>query len=99
MPWTLDEVAQRKGVLIRGACSSLGILTAFAEPERRRIKERQAEGIALVKANGKYAQQSALNDEDVKQVKALVELGYPKTEIARQYQVSRQAIYNALKRS
>src|SRR5699024_3498271 len=76
----------------------LGILAAFAEFERRRIKERQAEGIALAKAKGKYAQQPALSDDDIEQVKALVELGHPKTEIARQFQVSRQTIYNALNR-
>lgn len=76
----------------------LGILAAFAEFERRRIKERQAEGIAIAKAKGKYAQQPALSDDDIDQVKALVELGHPKTHIARQFQVSRQTIYNALKR-
>lgn len=76
----------------------LGILAAFAEFGRRRIRERQAEGSALAKAKGKYAQQPALGNEDVEQVKALVDLGYPKTEIARQFQVSRQTIYNALKR-
>lgn len=32
----------------------LGILAAFAEFECRRIKERQAEGIAIAKAKGKY---------------------------------------------
>lgn len=76
----------------------LGILAAFAEFERRRIRERQAEGIAIAKAKGKYAQQPAFSDKDVEQVKALVDLGYPKTEIAKQFQVSRQTIYNALKR-
>ena len=76
----------------------LGILAAFAEFERRRIRERQAEGIAIAKAKGKYAQQPALSDDDIEQVKALVELGHPKTDIARQFQVSRQTIYNALKR-
>lgn len=76
----------------------LGILAAFAEFERRRIRERQAEGIAIAKAKGKYVQQPALSNEDVEQVQALVDLGYPKTEIARQFQVSRQTIYNALSR-
>ncbi|HEY4577578.1 MAG TPA: recombinase family protein [Yaniella sp.] len=66
-----------------------GILAAFADFERRRIKERQAEGIALAKAKGKYAQQLALSDDDIEQVKALVELGHPKTAIVRQFQVSR----------
>ena len=76
----------------------LGILAAFAEFERRRIRERQAEGIAIAKAKGKYVQRPALSNEDVEQVQALVDLGYPKTEIARQFQVSRQTIYNALSR-
>src|SRR5699024_352871 len=76
----------------------LGILAAVAEFERRRIKERQAEGIAIAKAKGKYAQQPALNDDDIEQVKALVELGHPKKESARQLKVSRQTIYNALRR-
>src|SRR5699024_12162977 len=38
----------------------MGILPALAEFERRRIKESQAEGSALAKAKGKYAQQTAL---------------------------------------
>lgn len=76
----------------------LGILAAFAEFERRRIRERQAEGIALAKAKGKYAQQPALSDDDIEQIKVLVELGHPKTDIARQFQVSRQTIYNTLNR-
>src|SRR5699024_5776742 len=76
----------------------LGILAAFAEFERRRIRERQAEGIAIAKAKGKYAQQPALSDEDLEQIKVLVDLDYPKAEIAKQFQVSRQTIYNALKR-
>jgi len=77
----------------------LGILAAFAEFERRRIKERQAEGIALAKAKGKYAQQPALSDDDVEQIKVLLELGHEKTEIARQFGVSRQTVYNALRRA
>lgn len=76
----------------------LGILAAFAEFERRRLRERQAEGIAIAKAKGKYVQQPALSDGDVEQVKTLMDLGYPKTEIARRFQVSRQTIYNALRR-
>src|SRR5699024_3341482 len=76
----------------------LGILAAFAEFERRRIKERQAEGIAIARAKGKYAQQPAHSDDEIEQVKAIVELGHPKTEIATQYQVSRQTNYNTLRR-
>src|SRR5690625_306834 len=77
----------------------LGILAAGAEFERRRIKERQAEGIALAKGKGKYARQPALSDNDVEQINVLPELGHEKTELARQFGVSRQTIYNALRRA
>src|SRR5699024_12334182 len=71
----------------------MGILAALTEFERRRIKERQAEGIALANAKGKYAQQPALSDDDIEQVKASAELGHPKTDNARQFQVARQTLY------
>ena len=76
----------------------LGILAAFAEFERRRIKERQAEGIALTKGRGKYVQQPKLSADDIEQIQVLLDLGYPKTQIAQQFQVSRQTFYNALRR-
>src|SRR5699024_11899404 len=43
----------------------LVILAAFAEFERRRIKERPAEGIATANAKGKYIKQHALNDDAI----------------------------------
>jgi len=76
----------------------LGILAAFAEFERRRIRERQAEGIAIAKAEGKYAQHPKLSNDDVEQIRVLLDLGYPKTQIAKQFEVSRQTVYNALRR-
>src|SRR5690625_3431465 len=45
----------------------LGILAAFAEFERKRIRERQAEGIALAKAKGKYVQQPKLGSKELEQ--------------------------------
>jgi len=55
-------------------------------------------GIAIAKAKGKYARQPKLTEEDVEQIHVLLQLGHEKTEIARQFQVSRQSVYNALKR-
>ena len=49
----------------------LGVLAAFAEFERRRVKERQAEGIALAKARGKYVQAPKLSDTDVEQARVM----------------------------
>lgn len=76
----------------------LGFLAAIADFERAKIRERQAEGIAIAKAKGKYSRQPKLTDEDVEQIRVLLDLGHGKTEIARQFQVSRQTVYNALKR-
>jgi len=76
----------------------LGLLAAIADFERAKIRERQAEGIAIAKAKGKYVRRPKLTDEDVEQIRVLLDLGHEKTEIAQQFQVSRQTIYNALKR-
>ena len=65
----------------------LGILAAFAEFERRRIRERQAEGIALAKARGKYVQAPKLSDADVEQVKAMIQMGIPKAEVVWTFQI------------
>lgn len=77
----------------------LGILAAIADFERVKIRERQAEGIAIAKAKGKYARKPKLSDDDIEQIKVLLQLGHEKTEIARQFQVSRQTIHNALRRA
>ncbi|MCV7609217.1 recombinase family protein [Micrococcus luteus] len=77
----------------------LGILAAFAEFERRRIKERQAEGIALAKARGKYVQAPKMSDQDVEQARVMIDMGIPKAEVARTFGVSRQTLYTSLKRA
>lgn len=77
----------------------LGILAAFADFERRRIKERQAEGIAIAKAKGKYKQQPKLSPQDVEQAQAMIDMGIPKTQVAATFEVSRQTLYTALRRA
>lgn len=62
------------------------------------IRERQAEGIALAKAKGKYVQAPKLGAHDVEQAQAMLELGLPKTEVATRLRVSRQTLYAALQR-
>ena len=76
----------------------LGILAGFAEFERRRIKERQAEGIALAKARGKYVQAPKMSDLDVEQARVMISIGIPKAEVARTFGVSRQTLYASLRR-
>lgn len=77
----------------------LGIRAAFAEFERRRLKERQAEGIALAKTRGTYVQAPKLSDTNLEQSKAMIEMGIPKAEAARTFGVSRQTLYTSLSRA
>lgn len=67
----------------------LGILAAFAEFERRRIRERQAEGIAIAKAKGKYEQKPKLTSRDIEQAQVMVDTGIPKTQVAATFEASR----------
>ncbi len=77
----------------------LGVMASFAEFERNLIRERQAEGIALAKAKGKYMQAPKLSAHDVEQAQAMIDLGLPKTEVAERLGVSRQTLYAALRRA
>jgi len=78
----------------------LQILGAFAEFERNLIHERQAEGIRLAKAAGKYRGRAiALTDEQVAEAREEVARGVPKARIAGQLKVDRSTLYRALARS
>ena len=71
------------------------MLGAVAELERNLILERQREGIALAKLKGKYkGGQHKLTNEQVAEIKELVNKRTPITVIAKQYNVSRRTVYN-----
>lgn len=54
----------------------LSLLEAFAEFERAIIRERQTEGIAIAKKNGKYkGRKRVLTDEQVAKARDRVEVG------------------------
>jgi len=56
----------------------LQVLGAFAEFERNLIRERQAEGIRIAKAAGKYRGRArALNDEQIATARRLLSEGVP----------------------
>lgn len=75
----------------------LGILGSFAEFEREIIRERQAEGIALAKKQGKYkGRKRALTTDQVAEIRTRIAAGESKTELASQYEVSRSTIYRAI---
>lgn len=92
----------KEGLTFTGEANSmntllLSMLGAVAEFERSLIRERQAEGIAIAKANGVYkGRKPALSAEQVGIAKERVEAGVPKAVIARELGVSRQTLYNAL---
>ena len=75
----------------------LQVLGAFAEFERNLIRDRQAEGIRIAKAAGKYRGRArALTPSQVGEARALIEQGVPKTRVAAQLQVNRSTLYRAL---
>jgi DNA invertase Pin-like site-specific DNA recombinase len=78
----------------------LSLLGAFAEFERAIIRERQAEGIAIAKAKGKYkGRKRVLTDEQVDRARARVEAGEGPSAIARDLGVGRSTLYRALQRA
>ncbi|ROR53346.1 DNA invertase Pin-like site-specific DNA recombinase [Luteococcus japonicus] len=77
----------------------LQILGAFAEFQRNLIRERQAEGIAIAKANGRYkGRAQSLSPAQIESAKELNAQGIPKTRIAREFGVNRSTLYRALKK-
>ena len=75
----------------------LQVLGAFAEFERNLIRERQAEGIKIAKAAGKYRGRArALNDDQITEARRLLSDGVPKTRVAANLGVDRSTLYRAL---
>ena len=75
------------------------LLGAFAEFERSLIRERQAEGIRLARAAGRYKGRArVLTQDQVKEARELIAAGVPKTRIAAQLGVDRSTLHRALVR-
>lgn len=75
------------------AMLQLTMLAAFAEFERELIKERQREGIAIAKAQGKYSKRRKITDELIAEAKARTEKGEPLSQVAKDLKVSRETLY------
>lgn len=74
------------------------MLGAFAEFERALIRERQADGIAVAKAKGKYrGAPRAMTAEMVTEARRRIAAGETKTAIARDMGVGRQTLYRYLR--
>ena len=73
----------------------LAILGAFAEFERVLIKERQVEGIAIAKNKGLYkGRKRKLTNVQVLEIKEKIKKGVAKKQIAKEYSISRETLYN-----
>lgn len=78
----------------------LHILGAFAEFERSLIRERQAEGIRIAKAAGKYrGRAKKLGAADLALAAQQLRSGVPKTQVARALGVNRATLYRAISAS
>ena len=71
----------------------LTMLAAFAEFERELIRERQLEGIAIAKANGKYSGRRKVTDEIIEEAKVRAEAGEPLSRVAKALNISRETLY------
>jgi DNA invertase Pin-like site-specific DNA recombinase len=76
----------------------LSVMGAFAEFERAIIKERQMEGIALSKKKGVYkGRKPALDEESTQNLKERIKKGDRKSDIAKDFGISRETLYKCLK--
>lgn len=75
----------------------LHILGGVAQFERSIIRERQREGIAIAKAAGVYkGRKPSLTPDKVTAIRGRVKAGEKIAALAREYQVSRQTMYQHL---
>lgn len=76
----------------------LSVMSAFAEFERARLRERQREGIALAKQRGAYrGRKKALAPERVADLRRRAVAGEKKAQLAREFGISRETLYQYLK--
>jgi DNA invertase Pin-like site-specific DNA recombinase len=76
----------------------LSVMGAFAEFERALLRERQREGIALAQQRGAYrGRKKALSDTRIAALHQRVEAGGSKAQIAREFGISRETLYQYLR--
>jgi DNA invertase Pin-like site-specific DNA recombinase len=77
----------------------LSVLGSIAQFERDLIKERQREGIALARQRGAYrGRKRALPDDKLPELLQKVKAGEKKAKLAREFGISRQTLYESLRR-
>lgn len=76
----------------------LSVMGAFAEFERALIRERQREGIALAKQRGAYrGRKRTLTAEQVRELQLRAGSGEKKSQLAREFGISRETLYQYLR--
>lgn len=77
----------------------LSVMGAFAEFERSLLKELQREGIEIAKRKGKYrGRKRALDETRIKDLKARANAGEIRTNLAKEYGISRETLYSYLRK-
>ncbi len=77
----------------------LSVMGAFAEFERSLIRERQREGIAIAKKKGLYkGRKPSLSTDQITELKQRVKNGDKKTVISKDFKISRETLYQYLKK-
>ena len=74
----------------------LNVMSSVAQFEREMMLERQREGIAKAKAEGKYRGRQPTARAKTESVKALVDQNIPKAQIAKDLGISRASLYRIL---
>src|SRR5262245_55203808 len=107
---TIGERLEEKGVALRvleqaidtSNCTGrlmFNMLGAIAQFERELMLERQREGIAKAKAEGKYKGRAPTARTKASEVRRLRSEGIGGTEIAKRLRISRASVYRALNTS
>jgi len=76
----------------------LSIMGAVAEFERAMILERQREGIAIAKAEGKYrGRKPSLSSTQIEELRIRAAAGEQKAKLAKEYGISRETLYSYIR--
>jgi DNA invertase Pin-like site-specific DNA recombinase len=77
----------------------LVVLAGVAQFEREIMLERQREGVAKAKAQGKYKGRKPISIDKQKEIKALIANGASKVSIAKKLKIGEATVYRILKSS
>ena len=76
----------------------LAVMGAIHEFDRAILKERQREGIALAKKRGTFkGRKRSLSETQAAEIRQRITTGTSKAQIAREYGISRQTLYQYLR--